>query len=171
MKELSVDLTDKRARGNIMWASCVNTMGVFRSGVDHPYPWTVFSVSYIPRVAHHVPYREALTVAYPVWLKGISRYHMEDIRDLFTEVFDVDASLDDAAVVEAGCACLRELMEQSGIPLSLSAYGACPSREFVQSSLAKEDFGEFSFEEMYGMIGDCYRKPESKPQSYNHKTN
>lgn len=155
--ELSVDLKDTRARGNIMWASCVNTMGVFRSGVNHSYPWTVFSVSYIPRVAHHVSYREALIVAYPVWLKEISRYHMEDIRSLFTEVFDVDDSLDDAAVVEAGCAYLRELMCRSGIPLSLSSYGECPSREFVRNSLAKEDFGEFSFEEMYDMIVACYQ--------------
>ena len=31
---------DERARENIMWASCVNTMGVYRSGVDCSYPWT-----------------------------------------------------------------------------------------------------------------------------------
>lgn len=156
LQELSVNLKDQRARENIMWASCVNTMGVFRSGVDHPYPWTVFSVSYIPRVAHHVSYREALIVAYPIWLKGISRYHMEDIRRFFTEVFDVDDSLEDAAVIDAGCAYIWKLMQQSGILLSLSGYGSCPTREFVQNNLAKEDYGEFSFEEMYGMIAACY---------------
>ncbi len=40
--------------------------------------------------------------AYPVWLKGISKYHMEDIRTLFVEVFGVDASLGDEAVIDAG---------------------------------------------------------------------
>ena len=57
-------------------------MGVFRSGVDQFYPWTLYSVGYIPRVAHHVSYREALTIAYPHWLRGIAKYHAEDILSL-----------------------------------------------------------------------------------------
>ena len=135
------DPADERARGNVMWASCVNTMGVFRSGVDQFYPWTVFSVGYIPRVAHQVSYREALVIAYLHWLKGIAKYHMADIRTLFTEVFGVDARLADAEVVEQGCTRLRALMEQGGVSLSLASRGPCPTREYVEKSLAKEDYG------------------------------
>ena len=150
------DPKDLRARGNVMWASCVNTMGVFRSGVDQSYPWTVFSVGYIPRAAHRVPYREALVIAYLHWLKGAAKYHMADIRALFTEVFGVDAALEDAAIVEAGCSRLRALMEAGGVDTTLAPYGACPTMDYVKKSLAKEDYGEFTPEELYGMIAACY---------------
>ncbi|MCI8809387.1 MAG: iron-containing alcohol dehydrogenase [Oscillibacter sp.] len=156
-KKLLADPADLRAREHVMWASCVNTMGVFRSGVDNFYPWTLFSVGYIPRVAHGVSYREALAAAYPNWLKGISQYHVGDIRMLFTEIFDIDPALEDAAVVETGCAHLRMIMQAGGIPLSLSVHGACPSLEYVSSALAPEDFGEFTLEEMHRMISACYQ--------------
>ena len=149
------DPKDLRARGNVMWASCVNTMGVFRSGVDQSYPWTVFSVGYIPRAAHRVPYREALVIAYLHWLKGAAKYHMADIRALFTEVFGVDAALEDAAIVEAGCSRLRVLMEAGGVDTTLAPYGACPTMDYVKRSLAKEDYGEFTPEELHGMIAAC----------------
>lgn len=156
------DPKDLRARGNVMWASCVNTMGVFRSGVDQSYPWTVFSVGYIPRAAHRVPYREALVIAYLHWLKGAAKYHMADIRALFTEVFGVDAALEDAAIVEAGCSRLRALMEAGGVDTTLAPYGACPTMDYVKKSLAKEDYGEFTPEELYGMIAACMEKQKGK---------
>ena len=83
-----------------MWASCVNTMGVFRSGVD--------------------------------------------------------AALEDAAIVEAGCSRLRALMEAGGIDTTLAPYGACPTMDYMKKSLVKEDYGEFTPEELYGMIAACY---------------
>lgn len=107
-------------------------------------------------MAHQVSYREALVIAYLHWLRGIAKYHMADIRTLFTEVFDVDDRLEDAEVVEQGCAKLRDLMARGGVSLSLSAYGPCPTREYVANSLAKEDYGEFSAEEMYALIAACY---------------
>lgn len=140
-----------------MWASCVNTMGIFRSGVDRSYPWTVFSVSYIPRAAHQVSYREALICAYPVWLSGIAKYHMDDVRLLFTEILGIDASLEDGSLVDAGCEKVRRLMEQCGIGLSLSEYGPCPTKEYVVKKLDEDDFGEFSEDEMYHMIAACYQ--------------
>ncbi|MDE6760681.1 MAG: iron-containing alcohol dehydrogenase [Lachnospiraceae bacterium] len=147
---------DQRARENIMWASCVNTMGVFRSGVDQFYPWTLFSVGYIPRVAHQVSYREALVIAYLSWLKGISKYHMSDICTLFTEVFGISTALDDESIVDEGCARLKKLMEEGEIPVSLSAYGSCPTKEYIAGALNPEDFGEFTQDEMYEMIAKCY---------------
>lgn len=152
------DPNDERARTNVMWASCVNTMGVFRSGVDQFYPWTLYSVGYIPRVAHHVSYREALTIAYPHWLRGIAKYHAEDIRALFTEVFGIDDKLNTNEVIEAGCAKLNALLEKSGIPMSLAEHGICPDREYILGALTKEDFGEFSAEEMYQMVSGCYQQ-------------
>nr|WP_300446741.1 SDR family NAD(P)-dependent oxidoreductase [uncultured Oscillibacter sp.] len=93
------DPKDLRARENVMWASCVNTMGVFRSGVD--------------------------------------------------------AALEDAAIVEAGCSRLRALMEAGGVDTTLAPYGACPTMDYVKRSLAKEDYGEFTPEELHGMIAAC----------------
>nr|WP_325305143.1 iron-containing alcohol dehydrogenase [uncultured Oscillibacter sp.] len=93
------DQKELRAGGNVMWASCVNTMGVFRSGVD--------------------------------------------------------AALEDAAIVEAGCSRLRALMEAGGVDTTLAPYGACPTMDYVKKSLAKEDYGEFTPEELHGMIAAC----------------
>ena len=158
-RKLLEDPRNERARGNVMWASCVNTMGIFRSGIDHFYPWTLYSVGYIPRVFHKVPYREALVIAFPAWLKGISKYHMEDIRTLFTEVFGIAASFSDAEIIEAGCDAFRELMKNGDVPMTLAPYGTCPSKEDILSSLAKEDFGEFTTDEMVQIIAECYAEP------------
>lgn len=147
---------DVKARENIMWASCVNTMGIFRSGVDCSYPWTVFSVGYVPRVAHGVPYREALVPAYIQWLKGIAKYHMKDIRMLFTEVLGVSDVIGDELLVNSGCELLKKLLKESGVPLSLTSYDSFPTKEYVIQSLAPEDFGEFTQDEMYQMIAGCY---------------
>lgn len=156
LRALMKDPADRRARENIMWASCVNTMGIFRSGVDQFYPWTLFSVGYIPRVAHQVSYREALVAAYPNWLKGISKYHMQDILDLFTEVMDISPALDDAIIVNIGCAWLKKMMQENGIPVSLSSHGPCPTKEYILGALNEEDFGEFTPDEMYRMVAECY---------------
>ncbi len=156
LQVLQKDPKDVTARENIMWASCVNTMGIFRSGVDCSYPWTVFSVGYVPRVAHGVPYREALVPAYIQWLKGISKYHMEDIRMLFTEVVGVSGLIGDELLVNSGCELLKKLMRESKVPLSLASYGSCPTKEYVMQSLVQGDFGEFTQDEMYQMIAGCY---------------
>ena len=100
---------------------------------------------------------EALAAAYPNWLEGVFKYHPEDIRALFTEVFDIDPALEDDALVKAGCARLRALLEQGGVPLSLSDRGGCPAADYVSRSLAPEDFGEFTPEEMHRMVAACYR--------------
>ena len=147
---------DLKARGDLMWASCVNTMGVFRSGIDNFYPWTLYSVGYIPRVAHGVSYREALVTAFPHWLRAIAKYHPQDIRALFVEVFGLDAGLDTTTLVETGCARLEQLIALSGVPMDLAAHGSCPTFDYVKQSLAPEDFGEFSPEELYQIIGACY---------------
>lgn len=156
LKVLQENPEDQRSRENLMWASCVNTMGVFRSGIDMGYPWTVFSVGYVPRVAHGISYREALVPAYIHWLKGISRYHMEDIRMLFTEVLGLSDEMEDEALVDIGCEMLAELMKKSGVPLSLSEHGTCPSDEYILQSLEPEDLGEFTAEEMCQMVQKCY---------------
>lgn len=148
---------DIKARENIMWASCVDTMGVFRSGVNNFYPWTLYSVGYIPRVMHNVSYRETLVTAYPNWLKAISKYHMDDIKGLFTEIFDISSELEDEEIIKSGCEHLNKLIKRSGLSLSLSSHGKCPSIEEVVKSLDEADFGEFTHEEMYNIISDCYK--------------
>ncbi len=158
LKILQKSPEDIKARENLMWASCVNTMGIFRSGIDMGYPWTIFSVGYVPRVAHGISYREALVPAYIYWLKGISKYHMDDIRQLFTEVLGVSADLEDEQMVDAGCEMLADLMRESGVPLSLAGYGKCPSDEYILQSLEPEDLGEFTPEEMCRMVQECYRE-------------
>lgn len=156
LKTLQSNPKDERARENLMWASCVNTMGIFRSGVDCSYPWTVFSVGYIPRVFHGVSYREALIPAYIQWLRGVSKYHMDDIRLLFTEVLGISESPNDEELINRGCRMLEDCMKESGVLLSLAVYGSCPAKNDVIKALAPEDFGEFTQDEMYQMVAGCY---------------
>ena len=153
---------DIKARGDMMWASCVDTMGVFRSGIDNFYPWTLYSVGYIPRVAHGVSYREALVAAFPHWLRAAAEYHPKDIRALFVEVFGLDARMDTDALVESGCQQIERLIAMSGVPMDLSVHGECPAFNYVKKSLAAEDFGEFSPEELYQIIRACYGQTDHK---------
>lgn len=94
--------------------------------------------------------------AYIHWLKGISKYHMKDIRMLFTEVLGISDKMEDEALVDAGCEMLAGLMKKSGVPLSLDKYGACPTDEYILQSLEPEDLGEFTSEEMCQMVRKCY---------------
>ncbi len=157
LKTLQEDPDNEKARENIMWASCVNAMGIFRSGVDYFYPWTIFSVGYIPRVAHGVSYREALVPAYLQWLNGISKYHMDDIKLLFTEVVGISAAQDEKEIVKQGYKTLKELMLKSNVPVTLEKYGECPTKEYITQELEADDFGEFTHDEMYEMIKKCYK--------------
>lgn len=156
LKVLMNDPENEKARENIMWASCVDTMGIFRSGIDMGYPWTIFSVGYVPRVAHGISYREALVPAYIHWLKGISKYHMDDIRSLFTEVLGISEAMNDEEFVNEGCVLLENLMKECGVPMSLAGYGECPTKEYILQSLEPEDLGEFTPDEMCDMIQKSY---------------
>lgn len=148
---------DEQARSNILWASSVDTMGILGAGVESAYPWTLFSVGYIPRVIHGVSYREALAVAYPHWLRGIAAYHMDDVKRLMIEVFGGDPTLPEDALIEHGCAQWAALLQAGGIPQTLAAYGEAPTKEAIRASLAEVDFGEFSLEEMHHMVQACYQ--------------
>lgn len=79
---------------------------------------------------------------------------MSDIRTFFTEVFCISASLSDESIVDEGCAKLKKIMEE--ISVSLSAYGSCPTKEYIAGALNPEDFGEFTQDEMYEMVAKCY---------------
>ncbi len=113
------DPKNLRARGNVMWASCVN----------QSYPWTVFSVGYIPRMAHRVPYL--------YWLKGAAKNHLADIRALFTEVFGMDAALENTTIVEVDYSRLRALMEVGCAATTLAPYSACLSMDYVKNLCQK----------------------------------
>ena len=71
-------------------------------------------------------------------------------------MFGISNQLSDERVIEGGCTVLREIMEKGGVLLTLSAYGSCPSKEYVMSSLDPEDLGEFTQDEMYQMMEACY---------------
>ena len=59
-------------------------------------------------------------------------------------------------VIEEGCAMLRVVMKKSDIQPTLSAYGTCPSKEYILRALDPEDFGEFTQDEMCQMVEACY---------------
>ena len=86
------------------------------------------------------------------------KYHMDDIRQLFTEVLGVSVDLKDEQMVDTGCEMLADLMRESGVPLSLAEYGECPSDEYILQSLEPEDLGEFTPEEMCRMVQECYKE-------------
>lgn len=75
---------------------------------------------------------------------------------LFTEVLGVSDVIGDELLVNSGCELLKKLLKESGVPLSLTSYGSFPTKEYVIQSLAPEDFGEFTQDEMYQMIAGCY---------------
>ena len=86
-------------------------------------------------IEHGVSYREALVPAYLQWLSGISKYHMDDIKMLFTEIVGIPDAQNDEALIKQGCEALKELTVRSNVPVTLEKYGECPTKEYIIQEL------------------------------------
>lgn len=155
LKVLS-DPEDEDARGTIMLASSWGTMGISGAGITSSCLWSLFSLGYLSRVIYRVSYRESLAVSFPVWLEGLATYHFKEIRPLFTEIFGISGKLDDETFLTEGIRYWRNLMTLGRIPQTLASYGKAPGKEAVIKELAKEDYGDFTEDEMTAMLAKCY---------------
>ncbi|MGI6721579.1 MAG: iron-containing alcohol dehydrogenase [Anaerovoracaceae bacterium] len=155
-KKLLDDSGESEPMGNIMWASCISAMGILGKPLPDAYTWSLYEMAYIPRKAHDVPYREALTLVYTQWLREISRYHQKDVATMMKDVFGLDDSLDDGSLVEEGCCRIEKLLEKSGTVPRLWSYGVCPGQDEIEGWLDEEDYGDFGHEEFCSVLQKCY---------------
>ncbi|MGN1181656.1 MAG: iron-containing alcohol dehydrogenase [Faecalibacillus sp.] len=149
---------DYEARANIMWASAIITMGVLDIGMNSSYAWSVYSLGAIPCQLHHLSYREGVTLMYPYWLKYMSDYHMDDIKQLFIEILDIDQTLSDKEIIEKGCQKIKQLMDKGGIPTKSTVYGSMPEEKRVNETIDENDDGNFTKEELLKIIKESYRE-------------
>jgi alcohol dehydrogenase YqhD (iron-dependent ADH family) len=140
---------DLDARSNIMWASAVTTMGILDCGRNSRYPISIYTVGDIPCTLYHVSYREGVTLMYPYWLKYMSRYHLEDIKNFCIDILDIDACLSSQDIIQKGFEEIKRLMKMGDIPTSSAVYGKAADSCINEN--IKEDLN-FSKEELFAMV-------------------
>lgn len=147
---------DYQARATLMWASAVTTMGVLDIGMNSTYPWSVYSIGMLPCYLHQLSYRQGVTLMYPYWLETMSRYHLEDLKNYFIDILDVDASLNSQDIIQKGVEKIKLLLEKGNLPIKASVYGKCPNKEEITKAIEKEYDKNFTKEEMEKMILKTY---------------
>ncbi|MGN0246709.1 MAG: iron-containing alcohol dehydrogenase [Lachnospiraceae bacterium] len=152
------NLNDYDARANIMWASAATTMGVLDIGMNSAYPWSVYSLGLIPCRLHHLSYREGVTLMYPYWLKYMSHYHMDDIKQFLVKIFDIDQTLGDNKIIEKGYQKIKDLMSKGDIPAKATVYGSMPEANRINEAIDENDDGNLTKEELLEIIKESYRE-------------
>ncbi len=143
---------DYKARGTIMWAASLTTMSVTDIGLDDPYVWSVYDVGLFPRELFNVGYREGVTLMYPQWLKYTAINHFDDIKAFMVNILDIDETLDNNELIEAGCIKFKELMTLGDLPTSMSYYGSLPNDESLYSIIENNKIEGFDKETLYKII-------------------
>lgn len=84
LKQHPEDLT---ARGTILYGASISTSGRLGLGKEENYAYDIYEVEFIPEIIFTVPYRQSLTTIFPRFLKTMGRYHEQDIKHYFYDVF------------------------------------------------------------------------------------
>lgn len=103
--------TNADARGVILYSASISTSGRLGLGKVENYPYDLYEVEFIPEVLYGVAYRKSLTTLFPRFLKVMAKYHEEDIRHYFKDVFGYEGSVEDSARQ------MTELFENLGIDM------------------------------------------------------
>lgn len=122
---------DSDARLNVLWASSLATMGVLNVGLKDRRGMRVYEIGYILRCLQSMPYREAMTIVWPRWFKGAAGLYPEEARNFITEVFGIDASLDDRRLLQEGLKAYGGYVKKGSLPEYVKADAAPPSNEEI----------------------------------------
>lgn len=149
------------ARASQMWASALATMGILSCGKDRSWAWSIYSDLEIIRKWMPIPYRQAVTVLFPRWLKAKAVYHGDEVRRYMVDVMGVDGNLSVPQAVEEGMNRLLALFAEYGLPMTYDAFGKTPSRQELMGSMqASQDENELTAEELTEMFMNCMNNNE-----------
>lgn len=87
VKILKEDPKNVDARGVILYGAALSTSGRLGLGKEENYAYDIYEVEFIPEVLFGVPYRQSLTTLFPRFLEVMAKYHEDDIRRYFKDVY------------------------------------------------------------------------------------
>lgn len=85
-----------KARGEILYAASMTNSDWLSLGKVVDYGFDIYEIEFIVANLFGTTYRKNLTTIFPRFLKAISKYHEEDVRLYFKEVFNFEGSIDDS---------------------------------------------------------------------------
>lgn len=78
---------DMDARGAILYGAALSTSSRLGLGKEDNYAYDIYEVEFIPEALFGAPYRKSLTTLFPRFLKAMAKYHEEDVRLYFADVY------------------------------------------------------------------------------------
>ena len=144
-KKLMKDPKDSDARGVILYGASISTSSRLGLGKEENYAYDIYELEFIPEVLFQASYRRSLTTLFPRFLKAMVRYHEDDVRAYFKDVFgyegDVTGSVDK----------MIKLFSEFGVDMYFEG-------EVSTSKIKEIDIETaLSLDEITGMILDCLR--------------
>ena len=137
LEAIAKDPEDYEARCDLMWAPAMSTFGLATAGKKDTWGYNIYEVMAGIRLANEQPYRVAFPTLLPHFIKAEAKYHTEDVKNFFVNVFEVDASLDDEALLEAGFKAMKDMYTANGLPWHFDEIGKKLPMEQIEA-LAEE---------------------------------
>lgn len=96
-KQLRDEPDDINARGVILYGASISTSGRLGIGKEENYAYDIYELEFIPEALFGSAYRKSLTTLFPRFLKGMAKYHEEDIRAYFADAFGYQGEIAESA--------------------------------------------------------------------------
>lgn len=87
---------DLNARGIVLYAASISTSDWLGIGREKNYSFELYEIEYLPEILFGETYRKSLTTLFPRFLEAIGKYHEDDIRLYFHDVFGFDGTVEDS---------------------------------------------------------------------------
>ena len=158
LEGVAKDPKDYDSRAQLMFAPLMSTFGLL--GLDESGRWGYAIYNFMAgiRLAEAQPYRVAFPTILPHFIKAEAKYHGEDAKRFFVNVFGVDSGLPAEAAVTEGLARMEKMYRDNGLPWRFEEITDPISDEQIHE-LAEEskDLVDLTFDEFEAMLADCVK--------------
>lgn len=144
-QRLMEDPKDSDARGVILYGASISTSSRLGLGKEENYAYDIYELEFIPEVLFQSSYRRSLTTLFPRFLKAMAKYHEDDIRAYFKDVFGYEGDVAESADK------MVKLFSELGVDMYFD--GAVSESKIREIDIETA----FSLDEITGVILDCLR--------------
>lgn len=88
---------DLDARGIIMMGASLSTSSRLGIGKEDDFAYDIYELEFLPELLFGSTYRRSLTAVFPRFLCAMGKYHEEEIRSYFSDVFGFEGSIPESA--------------------------------------------------------------------------
>lgn len=142
-RKLIEDPKDSDARGVILYGASISTSSRLGLGKEENYAYDIYELEFIPEVLFQSSYRRSLTTLFPRFLKAMAKYHEDDIRAYFKDVFGYEGDVAESADK------MVKLFSEFGVDMYFDG-------EVSKSKIKEIDIETaLSLDEITDMMSDC----------------